>query len=111
MKDAAADASGAATPTIPATLDGAEGSAPVPTPSQPVAEPEPEDNTKTYDEYLAEQAGRSQKLGTPAQAPRKANEGADDAQWKDAVALQKKEEDETYFGGSKVRLDRFIYIK
>ncbi|KNC99453.1 hypothetical protein, variant [Spizellomyces punctatus DAOM BR117] len=52
---------------------------------------EPEEVLKTLDQYLAEKNKRAAELNV-----RKANEGADDAQWKDAVVL-KKEEDEQLF--------------
>lgn len=48
---------------------------------------EPVEVQKTLEEYLAEK----KKLG--ADAARKANEGSDDSQWKDAVVLKKEEED------------------
>ncbi|KAL8278515.1 hypothetical protein RQP46_009007 [Phenoliferia psychrophenolica] len=66
-----------------------------------VEEEEEEDNTQTYDEYLALQAAK--KLGL-AQLPaaRVANEGADEDQWKNAVAIARKgEAEEEWFLGTK----------
>jgi plasminogen activator inhibitor 1 RNA-binding protein len=59
--------------------------------------PEPEEAVKTYDEYLAEKAQKSLDISLPES--RKANEGADDSQWKDAVPLEKDEEEEFLFAG------------
>lgn len=69
-------------------------------------EEEPEEQTKTLDEYLA-----AKKAAAAAALPelRKANEGADDSKWKDAVALEKQEE-EDFFGG-KVNTIRAIMFK
>lgn len=66
------------------------------------AAPEPEevDNTKTYDEYLAEQAERKAKIGGSSQAPRSADE------WKEGGKKVEKrsEEEDSYIAGSiKVR--------
>ncbi|CAO3658192.1 unnamed protein product [Rhizopus stolonifer] len=52
-----------------------------------------EDNTKTFDQYLQEK----KQLNVPSLQPRKANEGSDGNEWKDAVALQK--EEDNYFVG------------
>lgn len=57
-------------------------------------EPEEEDNTVSYDQYLAQKAAEESAL--PKLAPRTANEGQDDSQWKDAVPVTKAEE-EAYF--------------
>lgn len=55
---------------------------------------EPEENTKTLEEYLAEKKdAQSFRLNEA----RKANEGADDGQWKNAVVLEK--EDDVFFIG------------
>ncbi|KAJ3130714.1 hypothetical protein HK101_004968, partial [Irineochytrium annulatum] len=59
--------------------------------------PEPEENFKTLEQYIAE---REASKPAPAVTARKANEGSDDAQWKDAVVVHKKEEDE-YFSANK----------
>jgi plasminogen activator inhibitor 1 RNA-binding protein len=53
-----------------------------------------EEPVKTLDQYLAEK--NAKKVGD-APAARKANEGADDAKWKDAKPLVK--EEEAYFAG------------
>ncbi len=57
------------------------------------------DNTHTLDQYLAQQKEKDDIV--PKLETRKANDGADDI-FKDAVALNKNEEEETYFVG-KVR--------
>lgn len=55
---------------------------------------EPEENTKTLEEYLEEKkAAQNFRL----QQGREANEGVDNGQWKDAVVLEK--EDAAYFVG------------
>jgi plasminogen activator inhibitor 1 RNA-binding protein len=59
---------------------------------EPVTPTEPEEVVKTLDEYLAEKANKNLKVTLPE--ARKANEGADDAKWKDAVAFSKVEEPE-----------------
>jgi plasminogen activator inhibitor 1 RNA-binding protein len=52
---------------------------------------EPEENLKTLGQYLAEKSTvKSAALGE--REVRKANEGSDDAKWKDAVVLEKEEE-------------------
>ncbi|KAI9320979.1 hypothetical protein BX666DRAFT_1875521 [Dichotomocladium elegans] len=58
------------------------------------AVPEPEEDVKTLDEYLAEKANKS--LGVALPEARKANEGSDDSQWKNAVAFVKQEEPDFY---------------
>jgi plasminogen activator inhibitor 1 RNA-binding protein len=57
-------------------------------------EPEEEDNTVSYDQYLAQKAAEESAL--PTLAPRSANEGVDESQWKDTVEVTKAEED-AYF--------------
>lgn len=64
------------------------------TTEEAVAEEEPEEQTKTLDEYLATKKAAA----APLPEARKPNEGADDSKWKDAVALEKPEE-EDFFGG------------
>lgn len=50
---------------------------------------EEEENTKTLEEYLSEKKnGQTFRLNEA----RKANEGADDGQWKGAVVLEKEED-------------------
>lgn len=67
-----------------------------------VAEVEEEDNTQTYDEYLAAQAEKKLTMALPS--ARVANEGADQSQWTSSVALTKKgEAEDEWFMGSKVR--------
>ncbi|KAI9295992.1 hypothetical protein K502DRAFT_329433 [Neoconidiobolus thromboides FSU 785] len=52
---------------------------------------EPEDNSKTLDEYYAELAAA--KADKEEKEARKANEGTDDSKWKDGVVLKKADED------------------
>ncbi|KAI9024293.1 hypothetical protein CLU79DRAFT_746474 [Phycomyces nitens] len=56
----------------------------------PIIPEEPEEIVKTLDEYLAEKAAKALKVALPES--RKANEGSDDAKWKDSVAFVKVEE-------------------
>ncbi|KAG1509485.1 hypothetical protein G6F53_007410 [Rhizopus delemar] len=53
------------------------------------------DNTKTLEQYLEEKKSLSPPILLPE--PRKPNEGSDHSQWKNTVAIQKKEEN--YFIG------------
>jgi len=92
-QDAQAAVSGVATPIG----DGPTTAAAVP--AQPEVEAEPEDNTKTYQEWLAEQ--KKENIGGNLPEARKANEGVDDSQWKDAVALKKEEDDDILFAQTK----------
>jgi plasminogen activator inhibitor 1 RNA-binding protein len=65
-----------------------------------VAEPEPEENTKSYSEYLAELAEKKMQLGGAPPA-RKPNEGAkQDKKWAKAKELKKDEDEETYIAGA-----------
>jgi len=57
---------------------------------------EEEDNTLTLDQYLAQKAEKEASL-LPKLETRKANEGADDSLWKDAIQVQKGSEDDSYF--------------
>jgi len=61
------------------------------------APPEPEENHKTLDEYLSEKAQKSIDISLPE--ARKPNEGVDDSQWKDAVPLEKDDDDDFLFTG------------
>ncbi|CAO3635252.1 unnamed protein product [Cunninghamella blakesleeana] len=61
---------------------------------EPATPVEPEEVVKTLDEYLAEKANKSLKVGRPE--ARKANEGSDDAKWKNTVEFVKTQETE-YF--------------
>jgi hypothetical protein len=58
-------------------------------------EQEEEDNTLTLDQYLAQKVEKEASL-LPKLETRKANEGADDTLWKDAIPVQKTDE-EAYF--------------
>lgn len=65
---------------------------------------EPEDNSKSYEEYLAERkaAGRGILESLTSAGGRKANEGSDDSQWKDGVLLEKADDDVYFIGQQKV---------
>lgn len=72
-------------------------------------EPEEEDNTLTLDEYLKQQREKELEL-VPKLETRKANEG-DDSIWKDAVVVNKKDEEEpAYFVGKVSYLDRSRFM-
>jgi len=97
----AAAVDGEAAPAADAEGDAANGDkkaeAPAAAPAAPVEE---EDNSKSYEEYLAERkaAGRGILENLTGASGRKANEGSDDSQWKDGVLLEKTEGD-AYFEG------------
>ena len=108
--DAAAEkTNGTTTPAVVEGTDGADAPAAAATEATPAAPTEPEDNSKTYEEYMKErQAGLNAKLGVPE--GRKANEGSDDSQWKDGVAITKpaEGEDNYYVGAQKVSFHRLV---
>lgn len=67
---------------------------------QPAAEPEPEDNSKSYADYLAEQAEKKLRLNDNVREARKPNEGSkQDKKWAQAKAFTKDEEDDEYMAG------------
>ena len=71
----------------------------------PAAEPEPVDNTKSYADYLAEQAAKKLDLGTPE--ARKPNENAKpDKKWAQAKELKRDEEDDAFIAGSRTKAKR-----
>ncbi|KAK9728709.1 hypothetical protein K7432_000855 [Basidiobolus ranarum] len=65
------------------------------TEEEKVETPVEEDNSKTLEEYYAEKAQKLAAIGVALPEARSANEGVDDSQWKDGVALAKS--DEEYF--------------
>lgn len=74
-----------------------DGAAPA---AQPAPEVEPEDNSKSYGEYLAEQAEKKLKLGGGIPEARKPNEGSkQDKKWAEAKPLTKEDEEEAYIAG------------
>lgn len=87
----------AQTPTKPSTEVGDNTPAAAATPV-----PEPEDNSKTYEEYLAERAAAGQNAVGGSLSARKANEGSDDSQWKAGQLLEKITTD-NFFVGKQVR--------
>jgi len=62
-------------------------------------EPEEEDNTLTFDQYLAQKKEKETSLVPKLESLRVANEGADANIWKDVVPLQKNEDEGAYFVG------------
>ncbi len=93
IADAAAEGSGAATPANGEAAPAAEGDAPAAEAEAAPAPVEEVDNTKTLDEYLAEQAERKAKLGNNQQGPREAES------WKEIGTKVEKgaEEEESFF--------------
>ncbi|KAG6336951.1 hypothetical protein ID866_2145 [Astraeus odoratus] len=83
----------AAEETAPAPVDGEVEK----TESRRRDKEEEEDNTLTFDQYLAQQKEKDSPV-VPKLETRKANEGVDDSLWDGATVLQKGEED-TYFAG------------
>lgn len=97
--------------TTPADADGAapaEGSAPTDATPAPIEEPEPEDNSRSYADYLAEQAEKKLKLGGGVPEARKANEGSKQKkEWENAKPMTKDEEAEYFAGkGGKERREK-----
>ena len=72
-------------------------------------EQEEEDNTLTLDQYLAQKTEKEASL-LPKLETRKANEGADDSLWKDAVQVQKGDEEEAYFAAKVYLLAFYVRI-
>lgn len=94
--DPPVDAEGNHPESLAADADGATAAAA----PQPAAEPEPEDNSKSYADYLAEQAEKKLRLGTGVPEARKPNEGSKpDKKWAQAKPLSKDEAEEDYFVG------------
>ncbi|KAI8593544.1 hypothetical protein BDZ88DRAFT_145897 [Geranomyces variabilis] len=78
------------------------------TEAETAAEPkeqDPEDNFKTLEQFMAERSRPANEAKV-----RKANEGADDAQWKDAVVLKKSDDEELFADLLKVwhRVEKLI---
>lgn len=85
--DESGDAAAAA--SAPAATDTA--------PSKQTPQPEPEEITKSYEQYLAEQAEKKLKLADGPKEARKPNEGTkEDKKWARAKPLTKDEEDDAY---------------
>jgi plasminogen activator inhibitor 1 RNA-binding protein len=65
-----------------------------------ITEPEPEDNSKSYADYLAEQAEKKLQLGSGVLEARKPNEGSkQDKKWAQAKPLKKDDEEDAYIAG------------
>jgi len=80
-------------------------------------DPEDEENTISYDQYLAQMKDNTTSSIPKLEGVREANEGADDA-WGDVVEHKKNEDDEAYFvgktkGTGKVRAEKKekVYIE
>ena len=86
----------------------ADVAAPAGVPEPAAEEPEPEDNSRSYADYLAEQAEKKLKLGGGTLEARKPNEGSkQDKKWAQAKALSKDEEEEFISGkGEKAKKER-----
>jgi len=65
----------------------------------PEEEKEPEEELKTLEQFFMEQ--QSKKAAALEMNTRKANEGADETQWKDTTLLKKSDQEEAFFSGSK----------
>lgn len=78
----------------------AEGTTPANAPAEPVAEPEPEDNSRSYADYLAEQAEKKLKLGGGVPEARKPNEGSKDKKYDNAKPVAKDEQEDFFSGKS-----------
>ena len=104
--DASADAWGASTTNVADDWGTSGDSAPTPAADngkpegrpRREREPEEEDNTLTLSQYLAQQKEKESVI-PKLENTRKANEGASDDLWKDAVPLSKNEEEDAYFVG------------
>jgi plasminogen activator inhibitor 1 RNA-binding protein len=72
------------------------------------AEPEPEDNSISYADYLAQQAEKKLALGAGVPEARKPNEGSkQDKKWANAKAIAKEEEEDFVAGsGGKAKRER-----
>ena len=99
-----------ASDTKPIDAEAADTTAGVAAPAgepQPAVEPEPEDNSRSYADYLAEQAEKKLKLGAPVLSARKPNEGSkQDKKWAQAKPLSKDEEDADYIAGKAEKAKR-----
>jgi plasminogen activator inhibitor 1 RNA-binding protein len=76
--------------------------------TEPAAEAEPEDNSISYADYLAQQAEKKLALGTGVPEARKPNEGSkQDKKWANAKAIAKEEEEDFVAGsGGKAKRER-----
>ena len=102
----AANVSTDAAPT--ADADGtapAEGSTPANAPAEVVVEAEPEDNSRSYADYLAEQAEKKLKLGGGVPEARKPNEGTKDKKFENAKPVAK-DGGEDFFSGKSEKAKR-----
>ena len=95
----------------PVDADGsapAQASAPTDAPAATVEEGEPEDNSRSYADYLAEQAEKKMKLGGGVPEARKPNEGSKPKkEWENAKPMSKDEEDEYMAGkGEKAKREK-----
>ena len=89
-------------------LTGDGDAAPADGAAEPAAEAEPEDNSISYADYLAQQAEKKLALGTGIPEARKPNEGSkQDKKWANAKAIAKEEEEDFVAGsGGKAKRER-----
>ena len=83
----------------------AEGSTPANAPAEAVVEAEPEDNSRSYADYLAEQAEKKLKLGGGVPEARKPNEGAKDKKFENVKPVAK-DGGEDFFSGKSEKAKR-----
>ncbi len=76
--------------------------------AEPAAEAEPEDNSISYADYLAQQEEKKKALGSGIPEPRKPNEGSkQDKKWANAKPISKEEEEDFVSGsGGKAKRER-----
>jgi len=76
--------------------------------AEPAAEPEPEDNSISYSDYLAQLAEKKLALGAGVPEARKPNEGSkQDKKWANAKPISKEEEEDFVAGsGGKAKRER-----
>ena len=77
-------------------------------PAEPEAEPEPEDHSISYADYLAQLAEKKLQLGTGVPEARKPNEGSkQDKKWANAKPISKDDEEDFVSGsGGKAKRER-----
>lgn len=82
------------------TADGAAPGKAADASNEPAQEPEPEDNSRSYAEYLAEQTEKKLKLGGGVPEARKPNEGSkQNKEWQKAKPMTRDEENAEYMAG------------
>jgi plasminogen activator inhibitor 1 RNA-binding protein len=89
-------------------LTGDGDAAPAESAAEQAAEAEPEDNSISYADYLAQQEEKKKALGSGIPEPRKPNEGSkQDKKWANAKPISKEEEEDFVAGsGGKAKRER-----